>query len=147
MADLKRCKTPFATTVDGMVRVVTAGAIVSTDDPAYTKGTAEHFEDIETYAADQAGKRRQAAGVEDTSAAPGEKRSLLGKIRGSAPAEPAETPAGADVEPERPKGNAPKEDWAAYAASRKIAVADDASYADIKAAVAAADEQSGDNQS
>ncbi|HEX3778434.1 MAG TPA: hypothetical protein VHX38_02120 [Pseudonocardiaceae bacterium] len=84
MADVKRCKTPFATTIDGMIRVVSAGQIVSTSDPAYTKGTAEHFEDVDVYVAGQESKRRQAAGVEEATSVPGEKRSVRGGSRGKA---------------------------------------------------------------
>lgn len=79
VADVKRCRTPFATTIDGMIRVVSAGQIVSTSDPAYTKGTAEHFEDVDVYVAGQESKRRQAAGVEEATAAPGEKRGVRGR--------------------------------------------------------------------
>lgn len=73
---IKRCKEPFALTVDGVIRVISAGAIVSTDDPAYTKSTAAHFEDVDVYVADQTTKRQQASGVEQATAAPGEKRSV-----------------------------------------------------------------------
>lgn len=76
MAQVKRCKDPFAVTIDGMIRVVSAGQVISTDDPAYTKDTAEHFEDVDVFVADQASKRKQAAGVEEATAAPGEKRSV-----------------------------------------------------------------------
>lgn len=73
---IKRCKEPFALTVDGVIRVISAGAIVSTEDPAYTKSTAAHFEDVDVYVADQTTKRQQASGVEQATAVPGEKRSV-----------------------------------------------------------------------
>jgi hypothetical protein len=76
MAEIKRCKEPFATEIDGMLRVIAAGALVSTDDPAYTKGTADHFEDVGVHLATEKDTRARAAGkVEQATAAPGEKRS------------------------------------------------------------------------
>jgi hypothetical protein len=79
-AQIKRCREPFATEVDGMTRVIAAGQLVSTDDPAYTKGTAAHFEDIETHVAAATVKRAAAAGkgsgVEQATAGPGEKRDV-----------------------------------------------------------------------
>lgn len=78
MAEFKRCKTPFAFTDGGMTRVVSAGALVSVDDPAYTEDRAVHFEDIEEHVGEQADRRARAAGatVEAATAVPGEKRSV-----------------------------------------------------------------------
>ncbi|MGW1801540.1 hypothetical protein ACWCQN_37895 [Streptomyces sp. NPDC001984] len=78
MAEIKRCKDPFAIEQDGMIRVVTAGALVSTDDPAYSKRTRDHFEDVDAFVAKQAEGRARAAGkgVEQATAGPGEKRDL-----------------------------------------------------------------------
>lgn len=85
-AQIKRCKEPFATEVDGLTRVIGAGQLVSTDDPVYTKATADHFEDIATHIATATARRAAAAGnpvsVEQATAGPGEKRSL------TPPAEP-----------------------------------------------------------
>ena len=76
MAEIKRCKEPFAIEIDGMLRVVPAGALVSTDDPAYSKSTAEHFEDVATHVTAEKKTRDRAAGkVEKATAEPGEKRS------------------------------------------------------------------------
>lgn len=76
MAQIKRCKEPFATEVDGMLRVVAAGSLVSTDDPAYTKSTAGHFEDVDVHVDAESKTRERAAGrVEKATAEPGEKRS------------------------------------------------------------------------
>lgn len=77
MAQIKRCKSPFAFEDGGMTRVVTAGALVSTEDTAYTDDTAVHFEDVEGFVDDQAAGRKRAAGVsvvEDATAVPGELR-------------------------------------------------------------------------
>lgn len=78
MAEIKRCTIPFAFDINGMTRVVPAGELVSTDDPAYTADRAEHFEDIAVHVEAQAGQRARAAGetVEAATAAPGEKRSV-----------------------------------------------------------------------
>jgi hypothetical protein len=76
MAEIKRCKTPFAFEADGMTRVVAAGSLVSTDDPAYTDATAELFEDVDVHVETQTKRRAAAAGVEQTTAEPGEKRNV-----------------------------------------------------------------------
>lgn len=76
MADIKRCRTPFAFDDNGMTRVISAGALVSTDDPAYTAGTAEHFEDVNLHVETETKRRAKAAGVEQATADPGEKRNV-----------------------------------------------------------------------
>lgn len=76
MAEIKRCKTPFAFDDNGMTRAIAAGALVSTDDPAYTAGTAEYFEDVNLHVETQAKRREKASGVEQTTAEPGEKRNV-----------------------------------------------------------------------
>ena len=150
MAEIKRCKEPFAGDIDGMTRVVAAGQLVSTDDPAYSKGTAEHFEAVAFHVAEQESRRARASGVESATAVPGEKRSLLGRLRGSSQdeagsdaAEAGEPDEGAETETAeglpRPKGNGTTEDWAAYAAARGVEVPEDANRDAIKAAVEAAD--------
>ncbi|MEU1596201.1 hypothetical protein ABZ468_25915 [Streptomyces sp. NPDC005708] len=87
-AELKRCKDPFAIEQNGMIRVIAAGEIVSTDDPAYSKRTRDHFEDVGEFVAKQAAGRARAAGkgVEQATAGPGEKRDLTPR----APFDPAE---------------------------------------------------------
>ena len=80
MAEIKRCKMPFAIEQNGMTRVVGAGELVSTDDPAYSDATADNFEDIEVYVEEQADRRAKAGGkagkVEQATAEPGEKRAV-----------------------------------------------------------------------
>lgn len=76
MAEIKRCRVPFAFDDNGMTRVVAAGALVSTDDPAYTEGTAEHFEDVDVHVKAETKRRAKAAGVEQATAEPGEKRNV-----------------------------------------------------------------------
>lgn len=76
MAEIKRCKTPFAFDSNGMTRVIAAGVLVSTDDAAYTAGTAEFFEDVDVHVETQAQRRAKASGVEQATADPGEKRSV-----------------------------------------------------------------------
>jgi hypothetical protein len=73
---IKRCKEPFAFEVDGMTRVVAAGSLVDTDDPAYSDTTAQHFEDVDLHVTEQQERRARASGapVEQATAAPGEKR-------------------------------------------------------------------------
>lgn len=85
-AQVKRCREPFAVTIDGMIRVISAGQVISTDDPAYTKATAQHFEDVDLYVAEQTSRRNQAAGIEEATAEPGEKRAVRG--RGAKQTEP-----------------------------------------------------------
>lgn len=79
MASIKRCKTPFALEIDGLTRVISAGEVVSTDDPCYNTSTAELFEDVDVYV-EQKTKRQAAAAsgktVEAMSSAPGEKRQI-----------------------------------------------------------------------
>jgi hypothetical protein len=81
----KRCKTPFGYDVDGMIRVIPVGTLVSSNDEAYRKGK-EHFEDIETHVAEMAERQGRAQGgrptqvepvVEQATAAPGEKRTVV----------------------------------------------------------------------
>lgn len=74
MAQIKRCKEPYAISIDGVTRVVTAGTLVSTDDPLYTRGTAQHFDDIDDFMTESTDRRNRATGVEEATAAPGEKR-------------------------------------------------------------------------
>lgn len=76
MAEIKRCKTPFAFDDNGMTRAIAAGALVSTDDPAYTAGTAEYFEDVNLHVETQTKRREKASGVEQATAEPGEKRNV-----------------------------------------------------------------------
>lgn len=99
---IKRCKDPFATEVDGMIRVVTAGALVNTDDPIYNRGTAVHFEDLDDFMTESASRVNRASGVEAATAVPGEKRSVRGgrnKAADSAPesTDSASTSAAADA--------------------------------------------------
>lgn len=65
--------------VDGVTRVVSAGELVSSDDPVYTRKTRGHFEDLVAHV-DQRSAGRAAAvaggGVEQATAAPGEKRDV-----------------------------------------------------------------------
>ena len=68
MAGMFRCKHPFSFDVDGVSRVVSAGDVVSTADPAF-KDRQELFEPLEPYL-----NRR--AGIEQATADPGEKRSV-----------------------------------------------------------------------
>jgi hypothetical protein len=77
-AEIKRCREPFATEIDGITRVISAGELVSTDDPAYSRGTRIHFEDVALHVGQQAGRRARASGVavEQATADPGEPRSL-----------------------------------------------------------------------
>lgn len=77
-AEIKRCREPFATEIDGITRVVSAGELVSTDDPVYSKATRTHFEDVAVHVGERAGRRAAAAGavVEQATADPGEARTL-----------------------------------------------------------------------
>jgi hypothetical protein len=77
-AEIKRCREPFATEIDGITRVVSAGELVSTDDPAYSRATRIHFEDVALHVGQQADRRARASGaaVEQATADPGEPRSL-----------------------------------------------------------------------
>lgn len=97
MAEIKRCKTPFATEVDGFTRVVTAGELVSTDDPVYTRDRRELFEDLAEHLGEQADRRARASGkgVEQATAEPGEKRDLTpaAPAPSTAPAVETATPA------------------------------------------------------
>lgn len=80
MATIKRCKAPFAFDVDGRPRVVAAGAIISTDDPAYRKEWDDMFEDVDVHVAHTTKLRERAEGkapVEQATAAPGEKREAV----------------------------------------------------------------------
>ncbi|MER5601514.1 hypothetical protein [Streptomyces sp. NPDC002265] len=77
-AQIKRCREPFATEIDGITRVIAAGELVSTDDPAYSRETRIHFEDVAVHVGQQAGRRASASGavVEQATANPGEARTL-----------------------------------------------------------------------
>lgn len=66
---IKRCKASFAVIVNGAPRVVTAGQLVSDDDPV-VKGREANFEDVETYVSERKAR------VEQATADPGEKRSV-----------------------------------------------------------------------
>lgn len=79
---IKRCTSSFATSVRGVPRVMKVGTLVNDDDPVL-KGRAHLFEDVESAVRE--------APVEDTSAAPGRRRSLTraaGKPAKKAPAKP-----------------------------------------------------------
>ena len=67
---IKRCKASFAVSVNGVPRMVTAGQLVEASDPVI-KGREHLFEDAETYVSDRAPK------VEQATAEPGERRSVL----------------------------------------------------------------------
>lgn len=77
-AEIKRCREPFAIEIDGITRVIAAGDLVSTDDPAYSKATREHFDSVAAHVTQQAGRRAAASGggAEQATAAPGEVRDL-----------------------------------------------------------------------
>ncbi|MHB9862185.1 hypothetical protein [Streptomyces sp. YIM S03343] len=77
-AEIKRCREPFATEVDGITRVIAAGDLVTTDDPVYNRGTRIHFEDVAVHVGQQAARRAAVAGavVERATADPGEPRTL-----------------------------------------------------------------------
>lgn len=77
-AEIKRCREPFATEVDGITRVVSAGELVSTDDPVYSRGTRAHFEDVAVHVGQRNSRRAAAAGgtVEQATNDPGEPRDL-----------------------------------------------------------------------
>jgi hypothetical protein len=94
MADIKRCKMPFAFDDNGMTRVIAAGALVSTDDAAYTAGTAEHFEDLDVHMEEQTKRRVKASGVEQATAEPGEKRNVTAPRGRQNKQRPAEGDAG-----------------------------------------------------
>lgn len=66
-----RVKEPFSVDVDGSPRVFTAGQLVDSTNPA-VKGREHLFETIDEWMGQQPG----AGGVEQATAAPGEKRSL-----------------------------------------------------------------------
>lgn len=77
---IKRCKASFAASVGGLPRVMRTGTLVSEDDPII-KGREHLFEDAETHV-------QERARVEDTSAAPGRRRSLSRPARKAAAAKP-----------------------------------------------------------
>lgn len=64
-----RCKDAFATHVNGIPRVVAAGQLVDSDDPA-VKGREQFFEPVDTYMSRRSGVHQ----VEHATAAPGEVR-------------------------------------------------------------------------
>jgi hypothetical protein len=75
----KRCKTPFGFDVNGVTRVVQVGSLVSSNDEAFKKFK-EYFEDIEVHVASIAERQGRAQGgtaVEQATAAPGEKRTVV----------------------------------------------------------------------
>lgn len=91
MAEFKRCKEPFAIALDGLTRVVPAGAVLSTDDPAYNRGTASHFEDLETHVTQETAGRDRAVGrVEEATAEPGVRRTRGRPRNEEKPAAPSE---------------------------------------------------------
>lgn len=67
---IKRCKSAFVLMVDGRPRILNPGVLVDDTDPV-VRDHPENFEDVETYVSDRA-----AARVEQTTAAPGEKRAV-----------------------------------------------------------------------
>jgi hypothetical protein len=71
---IKRCVAAFAASVDGVPRMYTVGQLVDASDPVI-KGREALFEDVETHMADKAA--RQAPRVEQATAEPGEKRSVM----------------------------------------------------------------------
>lgn len=93
---IKRCKSSFAVHVGGSPRVVVAGTLVDADDPI-VRGHEALFEDVETYMSDKADR---AARVEQATAAPGERRSVL-------PAAAAKKAAAKKPERPEPKKDAP----------------------------------------
>lgn len=87
---IKRCKASFAAAVHGVPRVMAVGTLVKDDDPIL-KGREHLFEDAEAYV-------QERTRVEDTSAAPGRRRSLTrpakktaAKKAAAAKTKPAET--------------------------------------------------------
>lgn len=71
-----RCKQPFAFDVDGVSRIVRTDDVVSSDEPAFQArpdvlANLDLFEPAEDYLG-----RRAGAGVEQATAAPGERRTL-----------------------------------------------------------------------
>ena len=77
-----RCKASFAVVVNGAPRVVTVGQLVDDSDPV-VKGREANFESVETYVSDRTAR------VEETTAAPGEKRSVGRPAARKAAAKPA----------------------------------------------------------
>ncbi|MEU0991936.1 hypothetical protein [Streptomyces sp. NPDC005953] len=77
MAEIKRCREPFAIEVDGITRVVPAGEVISTDDAVYNRSTRDFFESVAVHVDRQAGRRAAASGrVEAATADPGQARSI-----------------------------------------------------------------------
>jgi hypothetical protein len=66
---VKRCRQPFTVWNNGAPRVVAGGDLVDDNDPVI-KGREHLFEDVATYMADRRTR------VEQTTAEPGERRSL-----------------------------------------------------------------------
>lgn len=79
---IRRCKQSFAAVVNGVPRVVAAGALVDSADPVM-KGREALFDDVEAYMADKAPR----SGVEQATAGPGEKRSRTRPARLKKPAD------------------------------------------------------------
>ena len=72
---IKRCKSPFSVWTNGVPRVITGGQLIEDTDPVY-KSHAHLFEDVETFVSEQS---ERAAPVEQATAAPGEKRSVVSR--------------------------------------------------------------------
>jgi hypothetical protein len=90
---IKRCREPFATEVDGITRVIAVGTLVATDDPVYTRSTAAHFEDIEAHVtarADRLAAAGKGAKAEQATADPGEARSVTPPSPATAAFDPGE---------------------------------------------------------
>ncbi|MFF3848043.1 hypothetical protein [Streptomyces sp. NPDC002328] len=69
---IKRCKSPFSVWTNGVPRVIAGGQLIEDTDPVF-KSHKDYFEDVETFVSDK-GPRR--TGMEQATAAPGEKRGL-----------------------------------------------------------------------
>ncbi|WP_435643366.1 hypothetical protein ACR9VJ_18130 [Streptomyces sp. H49] len=83
-----RCKQSLSAYVDGRPRVVRAGALVQDDDPI-VKNREHLFEPVDAYLAKQS-----PVGVEEATAAPGEKRSRSAPPSSSAKATTPKAPGG-----------------------------------------------------
>lgn len=94
---IKRCKSPFSVWANGVPRVIAGGQLIEDTDPVF-KSHKDYFEDVETFVSDK-GPR---TGVEQATAAPGEKRGLralfapddrerpAGEVHNSDPFDPGE---------------------------------------------------------
>lgn len=86
---IKRCRASFAVSVGGVPRMVTVGQLVEASDPVI-KGREHLFEDVETHVSDRALK------VEQATADPGERRSVLPPRKQSAAKKAAAKPPAAE---------------------------------------------------